>query len=125
MFSGLVKIRFIQLERFSKICVSSVINCLRPCKVIRESNSGSSQVAVSLMDQLVDLVLKSPVIRTKYGLRLDLSATSFLRSLSTSSIRSSLTSSLPLILTVSLLDSLEESIYDSDKQIISNLLPVF
>ena len=57
----LVKIRSIQLEKeFSKICVGSVINCLRPYEVIKECNGAPSEVVVLLMDQFVDLVLKSP-----------------------------------------------------------------
>ena len=36
MLGWLLKIRSIQLEQFSKICVGSVSNCLRSRKVIGE-----------------------------------------------------------------------------------------
>lgn len=65
----------IQLEKCCKICVSSVINCLRPHTVMSESNWAPTEVMVSLIDQFVYFALKSPV--AKWGLRLDVSTRSF------------------------------------------------
>ena len=76
MLGWLVKIRSIQLEEFSKICVSSPINCLRRHMDIRESNCAPSEVVGSSTDQFVEFALKSPVIKARCGFRLDLSTIS-------------------------------------------------
>ena len=71
IFGWMVKIRSIQLVECSKICIGSVINWLRPYRVIRKSKRAPSAVVVSLVNQFLDLAFKSPVIKSKCSLRFD------------------------------------------------------
>lgn len=66
MFIWLVKIVSKKQEEFSKKCISSIVNCFRSRKVMRKSSGASSEVVVSIVDQFMNLALKSPVIRVKY-----------------------------------------------------------
>lgn len=79
MFGWLLKIRSIQLEQFSKICVGSVSNCLRSHKVIGEPTWAPSYVVASLIDQNLDLAMELLVIWAKSKLQLDIQNYKFLK----------------------------------------------
>ena len=66
----LVRIRLIQLEDCCRMWVGSEISCFIPYKDVIESSWAPSGVVVSLIDQLQDLTLKSPIISTKSAFRL-------------------------------------------------------
>ena len=69
MFGWSVKIRSIQEELFFCIWVGSFISCWNSSEEVCANNLVPSVVLVSLDYQEDDLVLKSPVITDKYGLR--------------------------------------------------------
>ena len=50
-----------------------------PLKAPEKPNSAPSNVLVSLTDQFVDIAWKSPVIKTKCGLRLEISIMSLFK----------------------------------------------
>ena len=60
-----VKIRSIQLEDCCKMGVGSEISCFIPYKDVIEPSWAPSGVVISLIDQLQDLALKSPIVGIK------------------------------------------------------------
>ena len=75
----LVKISSIQLEESCKTRVGSEISCFIPYKDVIESSWAPAGVVVSLIDQLDDLALKSPIISAKSAFLLYISIISFFK----------------------------------------------
>ena len=61
-----MKIKSIQQEESCKIYVGSKIICFIPYKDVIESRWAPSGVVISLIDQLLNYVLKSPIISTEF-----------------------------------------------------------
>ena len=70
ILSWLLKIRSIQPEDCCKKLFGSEISCFIPYKDVIESSGAPFGVVVSVIDQLHDLLLNSPIISTKFAFRL-------------------------------------------------------